>query len=93
LTDLSIRVVIAETFQSATGGVGSLEVEGKTVSQCLGQAAQALPGLQKLWFKSENRLADHILVLVNGENTSQNNFSRSVQDGDEIFPMVIIGGG
>jgi molybdopterin converting factor small subunit len=90
---MMVKVIIAETFQSATGGIESVEVEGKTIGQCLKEAVQKYPGLQKLWFKSENQLAHYILVLINGENTSQNKLSRKIKDGDEIYPMLIIGGG
>jgi molybdopterin converting factor small subunit len=90
---LSIQVVIAATFQSATGGIESVEVEGKTLGQCLNEAVKKFPGLQKLWFKSENQLAHYLLVLINGENTSQNKLNLAVKDGDQIYPMLMIGGG
>ncbi len=90
---MGVKVIIAETFQSATGGLEAVEVEGKTLGQCLKGAVKKYPGLQTFWFKSDKRLAPYILVLINGENTSQNKLSRRINSGDEIYPMLIIGGG
>ncbi len=90
---MSIKVIIDEAFQPATGGVEAVEVTGDTIGQCLKEVVKKFPGLQKLWFKAENRPSPYILILLNGENISGNRLIHKVKDGDEIYPLLIIGGG
>jgi molybdopterin converting factor small subunit len=90
---MGVKVIIAETFKSATGGIETVEVEGETVGQCLEEVVRKFPGLQKLWFREKGKLASYLLILLNGENIRENKLTRAVKDGDEICPLLIIGGG
>jgi hypothetical protein len=90
---MSIRVIIEESFRSATGGVEKMEVEGDTIGQCLKEAVKKFPDLKKLWFKGNNKLTPYLLILLNSENIGGNKMARKVKDGDEICPLLIIGGG
>ena len=90
---MSVKVLISETFQTATGGTETVEVEGNTVGESLREAIKKYSGLEKLWFEGENKLAHYILVFINGENIHGDTLPHPVKDGDEIYPMLIIGGG
>jgi len=90
---MGVRVLIPETFQTATGGVEEVMVEGETVGQCLNKAVEKYPRLQKLWFVEKDTLAHYLLIFVNGENIHGDSLKHVVKDGDEIYPMLIIGGG
>jgi hypothetical protein len=43
-------------------------------------------------FDENNDLPTYVTVFINGEKASDG-LSLPVKDGDEIFPMMIIGGG
>jgi molybdopterin converting factor small subunit len=90
---MSIKVLIPESFQTATGGINAVEVKGKTIGECLVEAVEKFPGLQKLWFKEKGKLASYLLILLNGEKVHNNNLSQTVKDKDEIYPLLVIGGG
>ena len=90
---MSVKVLIPETFQTATGGAEIVEVKGETVGQCLKEAVKKYPGLEKLWFEGKDKLARYILIFINGENTHGDSLTQAVKEGDEINPMLIIGGG
>jgi hypothetical protein len=90
---MSIKVVIPESFLMVSGGITELETTGQTVGGCLKEAAKKAPGLQKLWFTPEGGLSKLVLLFLNGENVSGNNLDQTVKDGDEIYPLLVIGGG
>ncbi len=90
---MSKKVIIPESFQVASGGLDEIEVQGNTLEECLKEAAQKAPALQKLWFNPEGGLSKYVLLCLNGENIPANNVNQTVQDGDEIMPLLVIGGG
>ena len=90
---MSIKVVIPESFLVASGGVSEVETTGETVGDCLKAAAEQIPALQKLWFTSEGGLSKFVLLFLNGENIPGNDINRSVEEDDEIYPLLVIGGG
>jgi molybdopterin converting factor small subunit len=90
---MKVKVIIGESFQLVTGGIETVEVEGRTVGQCLKEAMQRYPGLKDLWFRSDNEIAPYMMILINRENILSNKLVHRVKDGDEIYPMLVIGGG
>lgn len=90
---MGVKVLIPESFQTATSGTEMVEVDGKTVGQCLKEVIRQFPGLEKLWFAEKEKLAYYILLFINGENVQGDGLSLEVKEGDEIYPMLIIGGG
>ncbi len=90
---MRVKVLIAETFQTATAGTEIIEVQGETIGQCLNETVRKFPGLEKLWFEKKGKLAHYILLFINGENVRGDGLSQAVKEGDEIYPMLIIGGG
>jgi molybdopterin converting factor small subunit len=90
---MGVKVIIAETFQTATAGTDIIEVQGETVGQCLIETVRKYPGLEKLWFEKKGKLAHYMLLFINGENVHGEGLGQKVKEGDEIYPMLIIGGG
>jgi hypothetical protein len=90
---MSIKVVIAESFLVASGGITEVETSGKTIDECLKEASKESPGLEHLWFTPDGRLSKFVLLFLNGENVPGNNADQAVVDGDEIYPLLVIGGG
>jgi hypothetical protein len=90
---MSIKVIIPESFMVASGGITEMETAGKTVGDCLKEAAKASPALQNLWFTPEGGLSKFVLLFLNGESVPGNNPDLAVKNGDEIFPLLVIGGG
>jgi hypothetical protein len=90
---MSIKVVIPESFLVAAGGITEVETAGKTIGECLKIAAEKATALHNLWFTPEGSLSKYVLLFLNGENVSENNLEQAVKDGDEIYPLLVIGGG
>lgn len=90
---MSIKILISEAFQSSTGGSDSLEVEGKTIGECLKKATGKYPALGKMWFDQDGNIVHYMILFLNGENVPKNDLNLGVRDGDEIYPVLMIGGG
>ncbi len=90
---MSVTVVIPESWVVASGGLTEVETSGSTIGECLRQAAQKSPALEKLWFTPEGGLSKFVLLCLNGESVPENNMEQTVKDGDEIYPLLVIGGG
>ncbi len=90
---MSVKVVIPESWVVASGGLAEVETNGSTIGECLKQAAKKSPALEKLWFVPEGGLSKFVLLCLNGENVPGNNMDQVVKDGDEIYPLLVIGGG
>jgi hypothetical protein len=90
---LACKVVIAEAFQLAAGGLGEIVSQGQTIGECLREAAEQAPALKKLWFNPAGGLSKYVILTVNGENVPVGALDRPVEEGDEIYPILLIGGG
>lgn len=90
---MSIKVIIPESFQVVSGGVEEIEASADTVGGCLKEAVKKAPALQKLWFTAEGELSKYVILCVNGESISRSYLDHPVKDGDEIMPILVIGGG
>jgi molybdopterin converting factor small subunit len=89
---MSVKVKLRATFQLAAQGAKTAEVNGKTVAECLKDLGRQHPALEKMLLDNKNTLPSYVTIFVNGEKASDG-LSQPVEDGDEIFPMMLIGGG
>jgi hypothetical protein len=90
---MSVKILISEAFQSSTNGSDLLEVKGRTIGECLKEASARFPALGKMWFDQQGIFVHYMILFLNGENVPKNNLNQSVKDGDEIYPVLMIGGG
>lgn len=90
---MSVKVIIAEAFRVASGGIEEIETHGRTVRECLQEAAGQSPGLEKVWLTSSGDPSRYIIITLNGENVPAGDADRRVNDGDQIYPILLIGGG
>jgi molybdopterin converting factor small subunit len=90
---MSVKVIIPEAFYVASGGLDEIETHGKTVGDCLAEAAASVPALRQLWFTPEGSLSKYVLLCLNGENIPAANLDRATRDGDEIMLLLVVGGG
>ena len=68
-----------------------IEVNGKTVRDCLNDLIRKYPESNKWLFDKKGTL--QIMVLLNDEDVYQKDLDRPVKDGDELQLTLIIGGG
>jgi molybdopterin converting factor small subunit len=90
---LSVRVNLHKTHRRHTGGMEAVDVEGKTVGECLRHLVDTYPGLEKEIFEKKGKLKSVIEVYLNGESAYPDELKRPVSDGDKIHLTFMLAGG
>ncbi len=70
-----------------------LDVEGKTVGECIKTILKQYPAVEKTLFNKNGRLKPYAVILVNGKDTAPNELAYPVADGDSLSVLVMLSGG
>ena len=70
-----------------------VEVNGKTVGECLDDLIEQFPGMKKQLFTNSGNLIENVLISVNGESPYPKELVKPVKDGDELIVVFMIAGG
>ena len=70
-----------------------VEVEGKTVRDCLDRLIEQFPALKEILFDKKGRLLNIMEVYVNMESAYPEELAKKVKDGDEIHITMMLAGG
>ncbi len=89
---MSITVQIHPLIRHLTNNQRSIEVDGKTVGQCLENLITRFPETRD-WLLKEGGLNTTVELYVNGENIFPEGLTRPVKDNDTINMLIIISGG
>lgn len=90
---MSIQINISQFLQHLTNDVKVVNVNGKTVGDCLNDLVGQFPQLETLLFDKEGELLKLLNVYVNGESAYPEELAKSVNDGDKLDIMYTIVGG
>lgn len=90
---MSIKVNIHQNLRHLTNDLGTVEVSGTTVGECLNDLVGQFPSLRKYVFDKKNRLLNYVDVYVNLESSFPEELAKPVKDGDELDITLIIAGG
>lgn len=70
-----------------------VEVNSGTIAECLNQLIEQFPDMNKVLFAEEGRLLDYVNVFLNGEFADATELTGSINDGDELHILYLLGGG
>ena len=90
---MSVTVNIHKTHRQFTGGQEEVEVEGRTVGDCLKDLVRRFPDLREAIFDKRGRLLNVIEIYVNMESAYPEELAKKVKDGDKINILVMLSGG
>ena len=90
---MSVKININSVFQELTNDREVVEVDGKTVKECLDRLTDRFPALKSKLFKKNGELLAYIDIFVNQENCLHEELAKTVDEGDEMYIMPIYGGG
>jgi len=82
---MSVKLLVEGGLTAMTRGKNIIEVDGRTVGECLNHLVTLIPKLKEaLFFEKEGGVAlrSNIEVLVNGSRTEA--LSTAVKDGDQL---------
>jgi molybdopterin synthase sulfur carrier subunit len=90
---VAVRVNIHKTHRQFTNGLEVVEVEGRTVGDCLKELVAKFPSMKGALFDKKGRLLNVIEIYVNMASTYPEELAKRVKDGDEIQILVMLAGG
>lgn len=91
---MTVSVRIPTPLRKFTDGNESVEVEGSTVGEALGNLAEAHPELKKRIFDDSGSVRRFVNVFANDEDIRfQESLDTEVSDGDQVSIVPAIAGG
>lgn len=90
---MSVRVKLPAVLKEFSGGIKSVEVNGRTVRECLDELDMQFPGMSKSLFDREGKLLHAFGIFLNGEYLKTVGLDTQLQDGDEIVVLNFLMGG
>jgi molybdopterin converting factor small subunit len=92
---VSIKIHLHKTHRRYTGERETVEVEGRTVGECLQALVRRFPELRAAVFDGNGtqRLHNNIEVYLNLESTYPDELATPTHPGDEIHIAVMLAGG
>jgi molybdopterin synthase sulfur carrier subunit len=88
-----VTVRIHAFLRNLTGGQEIVEVQGKTVGECLDDLEAKFPGIKRQICDQEGKLVDPWEIYVNSTSSHPEGLAKPVQEGDALAIMALILGG
>lgn len=88
---MSIKIRMGKSLQHYVGNTEMVEVQGKTVGECLDDLISRYPDIKKYLFDRNGILM--VMAILNGAMLLEKELSRKVSDGDDLDLIQIVGGG
>jgi molybdopterin converting factor small subunit len=90
---MAVKVHIHATHRQYTNGLESVEVKGSTVGDCLNHLVRQFPAMEKALFSKKDKLHNTLEIFVNHASAYPNELMKPVNDGDDIYLLVMLAGG
>ena len=90
---MGVKIYIHTSQVELTDGLEVVEVDGKTVSECLDHLIERFPGMEKGLFKKKGKLHPYIEIYINLETAYPDELNKPVKDGDKIHIILMLAGG
>lgn len=90
---MGVKINIHQNLRHLTKDLSAVEVNGKTVGECLNDLISQFPDIRRYIFDKGNRLLNYVDVYVNLESSYPLELAKPVSDGDELDITLIIAGG
>lgn len=91
--DVAVKVNLHLTLRQFTNGQEVIEVEGKTVGECLKNVVRKYPAMESSIFSKNGKLSNIVEIYLNLQSAYPNELARQVKDGDEIHVTMMLAGG
>jgi molybdopterin converting factor small subunit len=90
---MSVEIEISSIFGRYTDNNLNIQVEGKTVRECLQNLVRQYPDLKKILLDKDGNLLHAYDLYINGESAYPREMTKPVKDGDKLNVVFIIHGG
>lgn len=90
---MTVKIDIHKTHRQYTDQLETVEVDGKTIGECIDSLIKKFPGMEKALFNNKATLKNHIEFYLNSESTYPDELKKKVSEGDCITITVMLAGG
>ncbi len=90
---MSVKINVRPGMQHLANDRDVVEVNGKTVGECINQLVEQFPAMKNELFDADGKVLSYIDIYVNGKSSYPEELAKPVQDGDELYILRAIGGG
>jgi molybdopterin converting factor small subunit len=90
---MGVKVNLHVTLRQHTNGKEVVEVEGKTVGECLKNVVKRYPKVEASIFDKKGALSHLVEIYLNHRSAYPNELAKPVKDGDEIHVTLLLAGG
>jgi molybdopterin converting factor small subunit len=90
---LSIRVHLHKTHRQYAGDLASVEVNGRTVGECLQDLVRQYPQMAAALFDGSEKLQRSVEVYLNMQSTYPKELAKPTKSGDVIHITLLLAGG
>jgi molybdopterin converting factor small subunit len=94
---MTVKINIPPNFQYFTDNAETVEVNGRSVIECLQILVERFPGLETILFDESDVFRDDplnfVAIFLNGIHVRPEELSSQVNDGDELELVYVILGG
>jgi molybdopterin converting factor small subunit len=91
--DVAVKVNLHLTLRQFANGQEMIEVDGKTVGECLKNLVKKYPGVESSIFGKNGKLSNIVEIYLNHQSAYPNELAKPVKDGDEIHVTMMLAGG
>ena len=88
-----VRIYVPAFLQIYTENKRQHYVEGSTILECLMTLAERFPALKSRLFNNDHKVRGELFIYLNKTQVHQDDFSRPLADGDELYISHVIVGG
>lgn len=90
---MGIRVHLYSSLQKYADNQSIVEVNGRTVGECLGDLVQRYPTMESELFDDSGNSLDKVFVSINLESTYREKLDAPVKENDDLYLILIVAGG
>lgn len=90
---MSVKIHLHLTLRQYTNGEDTVEVQGKTVGECLKDLVRKFPGLEPSIFDKKGKLNHIVEIYLNLQSAYPDELAKPVKHGDEIHITMMLAGG
>ena len=90
---MGVKVKIHWAHRNYTGGLDVVEVEGKTVGDCIDDLVRKFPEIKKGLYDKSGQFISYIQVYINMKKADPDVRGKAVKEGDVIDLKFILAGG
>lgn len=90
---MAVQITLHKTHRQYTGGAEFVEVDGRTIGECLKDLIRRYPPLGKEVFGKKGKLSGIVEIYLNGTTAYPDELAKPVKDGDTIQLVYFLAGG